>query len=96
MAKSHVVHDVLEFLEVDESVSIFVGLGDHDFEFLVGDVLTQLTHDFFELEGRDVATAIEVKHLENLDELVFSEISCCFHKTAHSALHELHEFFKLD
>merc|ERR1711934_1175271 len=59
-------HDLDKLIVVNLAVTIDVGLPNHLVDFLVSELLAQVSHDVTELGGGDEAVAVLVEHLESL------------------------------
>lgn len=65
-------HHADEFVIVDVSISVDVGLPDHLVHFLLRQLLPQVRHHVPQLRRRNQPVSVPVENLESLDQLLFS------------------------
>mgnify|MGYP007078551665 CR=1 FL=1 len=59
-----------EQLTVDAPITVLVGLADHFVDLVVGEFLTNRSHDVTQLSRRDEAVVVAVEHFEGLTDLL--------------------------
>lgn len=66
------LHHSNKLLIVYLSITIYVGLSYHLIDFFFGDLLPKVCHSFSKFTSWDIAISVLVKHIKNLDELIFT------------------------
>merc|ERR1719465_153279 len=84
------LHDAVELINVDLTITVTVGLVDHVLELLIIDVLTELLSNTGEVAEGDLVGVVIVKQLEHLLDVLASVL------LTHLASHHLEELSKLD
>merc|ERR1712054_368798 len=84
------LHDAVEFVNVDLTITITVGLVDHVLELLIVDVLTQLLSDTGKVAEGDLVGVVIIEELEDLLDVLAGVL------LAHLAGHHLEELGELD
>lgn len=73
-------------LVIDLSVAVDVGLADHLVDFLVSELLAEVSHHVAQLGGRDEPVAVLVENTERLTDLLLAV------RVFHLARHHCQEF----
>merc|ERR1712094_110272 len=84
------LHDAVELVNVDLTITITVGLVDHVLELLLIDVLTKLLGHTAQVAEGDLASVVIVEQLEHLLDVLTGVL------LTHLASHHLEELTELD
>merc|ERR1712113_951590 len=84
------LHDAVELINVDLTITVTVGLVDHVLELLIIDVLTELLSNTGEVAEGDLVGVVVIKQLEHLLDVLAGVL------LTHLASHHLEELAELD